>query len=286
MTTPRETTAMKLELTLESLTSSERKIARVLRSNYPAAGLDSIARFAQSADVSHPTVLRFIKKLGFSNYGEFQDDLRGEIKTHFRTLPQRYEKHVESYSKDESVLDSYVNTVQANINKTYQQTSTTVLETAGKLLAESRGSVFLTGVGLTYPLMSLFFNGLKMVRPNVYYIVPGAKPYTYLLEIRKKDIVILIQMPRYEQDITSFGLEAVKRGADLILFTDDPMSELSNKATHVFTSQVLVPSPLDSYLAAMLQIELLMLATVNQLGDQYRDRMDALEDLVPSREKT
>jgi DNA-binding MurR/RpiR family transcriptional regulator len=286
MAISQETIAMKLELKLESLTPAERKIARVLQANYPASGLDAIARFARSANVSHPTVLRFITKLGFSSYGEFQDALREEVETHFRTLPQRYEKYVQTSPGDGSALDNYADAVRANIDRTYQLTSAMEVTAASKLLAESRGSIFLTGVGLTYPVMYQFFNNLKLARPGVYYITPGAKPYTYLLEMRKKDIVILIQMPRYETDITNFGLEAVNRGADLILFTNDSMSPLAAKATHVFVSPVQVPSPLDSYLGSMLQVELLSLATMNKLGNRYRDRMDALENLVPRREKT
>src|SRR6185312_6439984 len=50
---------------LDSLSPAERRLARVLLASYPIAGLESVARFAERAGVSPPTVTRFIAKLGF-----------------------------------------------------------------------------------------------------------------------------------------------------------------------------------------------------------------------------
>src|ERR1700687_4944806 len=64
---------------LDSLSPAERKLARVLLASYPIAGLESVVRFAERARVSPPTVTRFITKLGFSGYPEFQETLRNEV---------------------------------------------------------------------------------------------------------------------------------------------------------------------------------------------------------------
>jgi DNA-binding MurR/RpiR family transcriptional regulator len=49
---------------LGRLTPSERKPARLLLGHYPVVGLEPLASFAQRAGVSHPSILRFIAKLG------------------------------------------------------------------------------------------------------------------------------------------------------------------------------------------------------------------------------
>src|SRR5205814_2263526 len=61
------------------LSPAERKLARVLLASYPIAGLESVARFAERAGVSAPTVTRFITKLGFHGYPEVQEQLRQEV---------------------------------------------------------------------------------------------------------------------------------------------------------------------------------------------------------------
>src|SRR5215472_4466670 len=64
---------------LERLTPTERKPALALLANYPVAGLETVARFAKRAEVSGPTILRLVGKLGFASYPKFQHALRDEL---------------------------------------------------------------------------------------------------------------------------------------------------------------------------------------------------------------
>src|SRR5947208_14729958 len=79
-----------VRLRLDSLSPAERRLARVLLASYPIAGLESVARFAKRAGVSPPTVTRFITKLGFHGYPEFQESLRHEIQPRLSSPPPRY----------------------------------------------------------------------------------------------------------------------------------------------------------------------------------------------------
>src|ERR1700716_4757264 len=78
---------------LDSLSPAERKLARVLLASYPIAGLESVARFAERARVSPPTVTRFITKLGFRGYPEFQETLRTEVQARLSSPISRYRNH-------------------------------------------------------------------------------------------------------------------------------------------------------------------------------------------------
>src|SRR3982074_815826 len=75
---------------LANLSSAERKLARVLLASYPIAGLESVARFAERAGVSPPSVTRFITKLGFRGYPEFQEVIRHEIQARLSSPLTRY----------------------------------------------------------------------------------------------------------------------------------------------------------------------------------------------------
>src|ERR1700704_1472999 len=75
---------------LASLSPAERKRARVLLASYPIAGLESVARFAERAGVSPPTVTRFITKLGFRGYPEFQEVIRHEVQARLSSPLARY----------------------------------------------------------------------------------------------------------------------------------------------------------------------------------------------------
>src|SRR5213595_1060415 len=86
---------------LDSLSPAERRLARALLASYPIAGLESVARFAERAGVSPPTVTRFIAKLGFRGYPEFQENLRDEVQARLSSPLERY--------RDEPKSDSAVN---------------------------------------------------------------------------------------------------------------------------------------------------------------------------------
>src|SRR5947208_14929738 len=79
-----------VRLRLDSLSPAERRLARVLLASYPIAGLESVARFAERAGVSPPTVTRFITKLGFRGYPELPESLRLEVQARLSSPPARY----------------------------------------------------------------------------------------------------------------------------------------------------------------------------------------------------
>ncbi len=278
------TTTIAERVKAASLTAAERRICNVLLENYPAAGLEPVAQFARSARASHPTVLRFIEKLGFSSYGEFQQSLRTEVVDRFQTLPQRYDVYKKS-RKGTSALEDYLAAVDRNLHRALAMIPPAHFERVGALLADTARTIYLAGSGLTYPLAAWFFNFWKQLRPAVHYINPGARPHTYLLDLRERDIVVLFQMPRYERDMIAFGLEVVRRGSTLILFTDKPSSALAAKATYTFASPISVPSVFDSYMGSILQLEILTTVVVQHMGDRYRERAAALEGLIPASSK-
>ena len=63
--------AARIRRRLGRLTPTERRPALALLANYPVAGLETVAQFAARANVSGPTILRLIAKLGFDSYPNF-----------------------------------------------------------------------------------------------------------------------------------------------------------------------------------------------------------------------
>src|SRR5215467_7389922 len=73
------TVAERLHLKLAELTPAERKVARALLAEYPVRGLQPVAKLAQTAGVSAPTVIRLVGKLSFDSYADFQLSLKSEV---------------------------------------------------------------------------------------------------------------------------------------------------------------------------------------------------------------
>ena len=73
------TVAERTHRKLAELSPSELKVGRALLAAYPAAGLGTVAEFAERAHVSAPTVLRFASRIGFPSYPLFQQALIREV---------------------------------------------------------------------------------------------------------------------------------------------------------------------------------------------------------------
>jgi DNA-binding MurR/RpiR family transcriptional regulator len=56
----------------EARSTAERKVASVLLEGYPTRALATVEVLAKQASVSAPTVLRFLTKIGFSRFADFQ----------------------------------------------------------------------------------------------------------------------------------------------------------------------------------------------------------------------
>src|SRR5216683_4482681 len=91
---------------LNDLSPAERKLARVLLASYPIAGLESVARFAERAQVSPPTVTRFITKLGFRGYPEFQETLRHEVQARLSSPLTRFREEKLGRGADSLLTDA------------------------------------------------------------------------------------------------------------------------------------------------------------------------------------
>jgi DNA-binding MurR/RpiR family transcriptional regulator len=75
------TVAEKINSSIDSLSPTERRIARALLADYPSAGLGTTSSLASAANSSAASVIRFCAHLGFDSFGQMQDRLRDELTT-------------------------------------------------------------------------------------------------------------------------------------------------------------------------------------------------------------
>src|SRR6202035_1653329 len=151
---------------LASLSPAERKLARVLLASYPIAGLESVARFAERAGVSPPTVTRFITKLGFRGYPEFQEVLRQEVQARLSSPLARY--HGEEAAKGAgSLVDDALEISQQNLRATLELLSHRDVEEVVELLADVRRRVLVIGGRLSGPLARYLAGQLHLLRPGI-----------------------------------------------------------------------------------------------------------------------
>ncbi len=292
MTTPRDNTvddgeafdasvAELIHRCIDRLTPAERKSARALLSHYPLCGLEPLATFAKRAGVSHPTVLRFISKLGFGGYAEFQTRLRAELEARFLSplSKRRGQAHV-APKETQDTLQAFAGTVCENVRQSIAALPRGEFEGAIGLLASKASTVYLLGGRFTDSLAEYVYRHLRIIRPRVHHVIglPVSWP-EYLLDMDRNAVLVVMDIRRYQEEVVRFAREAAKRQARIILLTDQWLSPIASFAKYVLSARVEVPSNWDS-VAALTTFAEAMIAALNERGwDSRQGRVHDLERL-------
>ena len=261
---------------LESLSPAERRLARVLLASYPIAGLESVARFAERAGVSPPTVTRFISKLGFRGYPEFQESLRHEIQARLSSPLARYRDE----PKQESAMTEALEASTHNLRTTAELLSDHDLEEAVELLADVRRRVMVLGGRVSSTLARYLAGQLHLLRPGIALVdSERSAPAQQLIDMRKTDVLVVFDYRRYQPDTIESAHVAAGRGCQVILFTDPWLSPASAFARQVLVTSVETVGPFDSLVGAMAVVEAVIAAVLRKLGPRAEARMQSLERL-------
>ncbi len=260
---------------LDEFTATEKKAAHALMANYPVQGLGTVAEFAKAAGVSAPTILRFVARLGFPGFAEFQKKLRSELANQLNSPLARST----SLAKD-TTGDPHVGQLIENIRETFDHLPKGELDGLVKLLADDRKTVHLIGGRFTDGLARYMAAHLRIVRPNVVHVAGQHGNWLdQLLGIGPKDVVLVFDIRRYQAEIIQFAEAAAKQGATVALVTDSWMSPIGRIASYVLPARVAVPSPWDSSLALMAIAEVLIAGVTRENQDKAEERMRTLEAL-------
>jgi DNA-binding MurR/RpiR family transcriptional regulator len=263
-----------------ALTAQERKAAQVLLTNYPAAGLAPVAEFAERARVSAPTVLRFVAKLGFLGYPDFQRQLREELEAQLASPLAKPARKAGPRSPQRPFIDPFAEAAVANLQGTFRHLSEDDFSAIVELLCDRRRSVHLLGGRFTDALARYLAAHLSLVRPDVRHVPSGIGVWRdRLLDIRRRDVVFVFDIRRYQEDVIAFARDAAARGAEMVLVTDQWISPLSRQAKHVLACRVAAPSRWDSSVALLAVAEALTAAATERLGEFARKRIEELERL-------
>ena len=262
-----------------SLSPAERKLARVLLASFPIAGLESVARFAERAGVSPPTVTRFITKLGFKGYPEFQEVIRHEVQARLSSPLARYRDEQPGRGTN-TVLSESLEVSRHAVKATLELLSHRDVEETVDLLADVRHRVMVLGGRVSGQLARYLAGQLHLLRPGVG-IVDSERgaPAQQLIDLRKGDVVVVFDYRRYQSDTIESARVASAQGCNVILFTDPWLSPASASARQVLVTSVDTVGPFDSLVGATAVVEAVVAAVLNRLGPKAQARMQSLDRL-------
>ena len=267
----------RLRAAMPEMTRAERQLASHMLGNFPLSVLGTVADIAQDAGVSAPTVVRFVRKIGFSGYPEFRAQLHEEMGERLASPIAKHEKWADM-SEIDHPLNRFALRVIENLNQTLSQQDLRAFDAVRDLLADKSRSVYLIGGRLTRSIAEYFTTALHVMRSDVTLLssLPNTWPPA-LLDMSEGDVLVVFDIRRYEPSMQQFAELARAQGVEVVLLTDRWVSPSAGVAQHILTSQIEVPSAWDTIVPLVALVEALLSAIQDTNWQDTRERMERME---------
>ncbi len=255
----------------EILTASERKLAAALLSDYPYPGLASIQDLARHADVSAPSISRFVTKIGLSGYQEFQRELIAELKEGQRSP-------VELHRGRREIEDGYLRDFLARASNLMATAPSAVtddqFDRICALLSDQKREVQVIGGRVSNALALVLSFHLGQVRGGVQHLPADVERWPeYLLRSKAGDVLFVIDFRRYQASLLHLARAAHERGARIVLMTDKWLSPIAKYAAEVLTVPIETGTLWDSYAPALAVTEALFTKIAEDNFEQTQHRI-------------
>jgi DNA-binding MurR/RpiR family transcriptional regulator len=258
---------------LPDLTRAERRVARTVVAGYPVSGLGTVAELAAMSSTSSASVVRLVQKLGFEGYSQFQSAIRDELASRLSGPADRIARGDASWTEPGTlarVASAAARTV-ASIQDTIPESE---FEAAVELLCDPARPVRVVGGRVTGQLGEYLVHHLGRARPHVrMFPADGRGRHSALLDVTRRDVLVVLDVRRYDPDVAAIATAASGHGAAVVLLTDVLMSPIASIAQVVLPARVDAPSPFDTTVALLVVLEGLATAVVARLGDSAVNRM-------------
>lgn len=257
----------------EALTASERKLAAVILSDYPYSGLASIQDLARHAEVSAPSISRFVSKIGLSGYQEFQRELISELKEGERSP---LELHKGTREIEGGYLGDFMARATSLMTAAPNAITDDQFDRTCALLADPKRELHIIGGRVSNALALVLAFHLGQVRSGVQHLPADVELWPeYLLRMKSGDVVLLIDFRRYQTSLLRLSKAAHERGARIVLVTDKWLSPVAKYAAEVLTVPIETGTLWDSYAPALAVIEAIFTKIAEDNFEQTQRRIQA-----------
>lgn len=257
----------------DRLTPAERQVAEVLVAEPSRIAFGTVASLAEHAGTSGPTVVRLAVKLGFDGFGDLQAAVQEELSGRLRPAVERI-RAAPAATPLERALDLETENVQA----TLRGADSGSFADAVRLLADRKRTVFVVAGESTAGVAAQFTDALDLLRDRVRPLrgsdVAVARSMAFL---RPGDVVVAIEVRRYERWVVDAVERALQCGAELIALTDSPLSPLARGATATFILAAEGPGPFDSHVGTLALLNALVAGVADRVRSAAASRLEGVE---------
>lgn len=257
----------------DRLTPAERRVAEVVAAAPARVAFGTVAELATRSHSSGPTVLRLAAKLGFDGFADLQGAVQGELSEHLRPAVERIRT-----SAATSPLSRAGDIEASNVHSTLDAVDPQAFDRTVLLLAHRRHRVHVLAGEDSAGVAATIARELDLLRPGVEVI--GGSPVAVarsLARIEPDDVVLAVELRRYERWVLETAASATARGARLVAVTDSLLSPLAEGASEAFVAGAAGIGPFDSHVGILALGNALVAGVAVRLRASATARLDAVE---------
>ena len=266
---------------LAEFSASDTRVARSILEKYPVSALGGIEDIARQSSVSAPTVTRFVKRLGFKRFADFQRAIRLEVQDNEVSPLALFRKHQSRPPKRANSDQLMIEQMSASLEKLLETPTQRALDKAAEVLGRARARIYLLGGRWSSAAAQYAAFQLTSLRGEVHVLAPQASGLREdrIADFARRDVLVAYDFRRYQPETIAFCQTAKQRGVQLVLFTDLDLSPSADIADVVIPVTVESTSPLETLAVAIAATDALLARLVRKLGAQANRRMALLETL-------
>ncbi len=269
----------------ESLSRSQRKVARFLLEGGIGVIHLTITEIAEAVSVNPSTVVRTAQALGFEGFPELQSVLRSQFLNQAR-FDQRMQIGSQQLLEDLSTADQeeahLLSTVLRDEVRSLldlpQHVPTHVFDRAVDMVDQA-SHVYIIGLGSSFPLALNFGIVLRYIRPDTTVLTPGIDAIAaQLTPLVAGDLVFSLCFARYTRDTLTVMEVGKQRGAAVLAVTDSHVSPAAIRSDLA----LIVPYRLRLYsntVALFALLDAILGALSLRYPEKMRERLESLEEL-------
>lgn len=268
----------KIQLQMENLSKSERKVAEVILASPATAMHSSIALLARAAGVSEPTVNRFCHRLDANGFPDFKLQLAQSLANGTPYVSRNVEQDdsVESYSG--KIFES----AMAGLDRVKQSLDVNAVNRAVDLLTQSKKIAFF-GLGASAAVAHDAMNKFFRFNVPVIYSDDIVMQRMSCMNSGEGDVMVLISHTGRTKSMVELAMLARENDATVLAITS-PGSPLAREATLALTLDVPedtdIYMPMVSRLAQLTLIDVLATGFTLRRGAKFRDNLKRVKEAL------
>ncbi len=271
------------------LTRKERVLGDYILAHQDSVGLMTARGLAQSVAMTDTTVIRFLRKLGFSGFVDFKQQMNARMVAQLKS-PGDTLSPGEKYTKTSHLMASSNMAAEVmersitNLQKTAADLDPVKLREVAEVLHHARRK-YIVGFRSSAACTLYMYRKLVILLPNVVQCSAAeSMALEQLVDIGKGDCLFMFSFPRHSKINFAIIEMAHKAGAKIVLVTNSVTSPLANLADYVIPVHVEGVGYTNSYLVPLAVSEILLLMISKHLTRKEQERVDRLSQCVTEQE--